>query len=241
MSKDTSKFRYLDLPVEIRCMIYRCVLREEGDTRLEFNSEDVRVGKEFFPAGYWFYYKSTNGIALPSLFSLATTCRAIYSEAITILYHDCRLDITSVGGSSRCVRALSRFPRTVQLAKIKRLTFSFSLNSKAPELFEQIFELFDWGRYLDELLIVFQHPHASFNGYDDKRWRVIDEEKEIDEDDLDNHMMNVTGDYLVPLWRRLVVPKPILVWSSEHTSYLTSEPDVQIMLQIRGTSISKLH
>ncbi|TKX23140.1 hypothetical protein C1H76_4688 [Elsinoe australis] len=168
------------------------------------------------------------------------TCRTIYSEAIVIFYRDCHLDITSLGsGSSGCLRALSRFPKSIQIARVRKLTFSFSLNHTAPNQFEKIFKLFHWGRHLNELLIVFQHPYASHDGYDNSRWRVGDGEKSMDNDDLDTHIETVTKESLVPLWKKLTFPKPILVWTSEHWAYRTWEPDVQVMMQIKDAEMER--
>lgn len=240
MADNANRTRFLDLPIEVRCMIYQRILQREVDTRLRLQNKDLHVLKEFFSAGRWFYLGSMTS-SLPHMFNFAMTCRTIYSEAIVIFYRDCHLDITSLGsGSSGCLRALSRFPKSIQIARVRKLTFSFSLNHTAPNQFEKIFKLFHWGRHLNELLIVFQHPYASHDGYDNSRWRVGDGEKSMDNDDLDTHIETVTKESLVPLWKKLTFPKPILVWTSEHWAYRTWEPDVQVMMQIKGTYIMQV-
>lgn len=212
-SKLAGGLGFLDLPPEIRNMVYRHLKPEQDYYLLHLRVTDLaykryRVRwKLSLTSDPWMSIQTDDS---RSLFRLAKTCRTIYAEALPVWYQSFAYRIGGqsfpykIGGPMHgedYLRALHALPKCVSLHTVKSLTLSLLVDETLAETLDGLFEVF--GDKMDSLRIRFKFPKPHWSN--PSCWGP--DEKEL---------LDIAKGEVLPLWKHIKYQRPILIFHSSN-------------------------
>ncbi|GAM87129.1 hypothetical protein ANO11243_051500 [Dothideomycetidae sp. 11243] len=143
-------FPFLDLPTELRAMIYRCLWELRGDIFVYINMD---TGEPPFLSSTDYDDEEVDH----ELWGVARSCRLCYTEALPWVYKEAVFEITLPRQHGHRTRRFSVISEkcltTFRLAYVTFLDLSLYICSGQYEVFQNFLESIDYGRHLIEFAL----------------------------------------------------------------------------------------
>ncbi|TKX23139.1 hypothetical protein C1H76_4687 [Elsinoe australis] len=203
-SKSAGGVGFLDLPPEIRNMVYK-YLRPEQDYYL------FHLGKRKQRVFWRLSLRSTPWVTVPSdespsLFLLAKTSRTIYVEALPVWYQSFAYTIDGRNKTGAHLRKLHTLPKCVCLHNVKSLNLLLPVDDLLADTLNKLFEVFKWGDKIHSLGITF-----FFRVYPKPRWTKTPYRGPTPRE---QRLLDIANGQVLPLWKNIKYRSPIPITHS---------------------------
>lgn len=156
-----TSLRFLDLPPEIRRMIYGFITDDDAKTTLFFQDPTNRLNK----TSQWSTGEFGGISRLPTLWRIARTCTTVYNKAIPMLYGALAISMTIPESHPSSDAFVSRFRVPTTFSHIRDLTIHLPVQANTSLVIRRVLGMFKNCREVESVVVLLRFPRQFYNSH----------------------------------------------------------------------------